>query len=113
MSDRIVYKIMTNDEFEAMRREGEFRGSLADIADGFIHMSSAAQVTETADKHFRGRADLAIAAVDLTRVGGAVRWEPSRGGQMFPHLYGVLRMDVVVAVQPLERAADGTVKLPG
>ncbi len=113
MPERIAYKVMTTAEFEDMRREGQFRGSPADVADGFIHMSSGAQLAATIDTHFRGRTDLVLAAVDLTRLGEAVRWETSRGGQLFPHLHGLLPMDAVTAAGPLERSADGSLRLPG
>jgi uncharacterized protein (DUF952 family) len=110
--ERIAYKIMSSAELEQMRRDGLFRGSPADIADGFIHLSCASQLAETLDKHFSGVDGLVLAAVDLERLGHAVRWEPSRGGQFFPHIYGVMTMDAVVSAAPLERTPDGAVKLP-
>jgi uncharacterized protein (DUF952 family) len=112
MPDRIAYKIMLSAELEQMRRDGLFRGSPADVADGYIHLSSASQVAETLDKHYSGRDGLVLAAVDLARLGDAVRWEPSRGGQLFPHVYGVITTDAVVATAPLERSPDGAVRLP-
>ena len=113
MSERTAYKVMTRDELEAMRREGVFRGSAADLVDGFIHLSSGAQLAATVDKHYREQAGLVVAAVDLMLLGQAVRWEPSRGGELFPHLHSVLPLDALIAVGPLDRAADGTVTLPG
>ena len=113
MSDPVAYKILTTAEFAQLRRDGAFRGSAADMADGFVHLSSGAQIAATLDTHYGGRTDLVIAAVDLARLGDRVRWEASRGGQMFPHLYGVLAMDAVIAAGPLRRAADGSVQLPG
>ena len=95
-----------------MRRDGLFRGSPADIADGYIHLSCGSQVTATLDKHFSGVEGLVLAAVDLARLGDTVRWEPSRGGQLFPHIYGPLPIGAVVSVAPVEREADGTVRLP-
>jgi uncharacterized protein (DUF952 family) len=112
MPDRIAYKIMSQTEFEQMQRDGLFRGSAADVTDGFIHLSCDSQLTVTWDKHFGGAAGLVLAAVDLSRLGDTVRWEPSRGGQLFPHIYGVLPMAAVVAVGPLELTPDETVKLP-
>jgi uncharacterized protein (DUF952 family) len=112
MSDRIAYKIMTHPELEQLRRDGVFQGSPADIADGFIHLSCESQLAATLDKHFSGANDLVLAAVDLSRLGDTVRWEPARGGQLFPHIHGVLTMEAVVSVMPLERTPDGTVKLP-
>lgn len=113
MSDPIAYKVMTTAEFAAMRAAGRFDGSAADRADGFIHLSTAAQLAGTLDRHFAGKNDLVVLAVDLARLADAVRWEPSRGGQLFPHVYGALPMDAVTAAAPLERAADGAVRLPG
>jgi uncharacterized protein (DUF952 family) len=113
MPDQIAYKIMSPTELEQMQRDGLFRGSPVDVADGYIHLSSGSQLGLTWDKHFGGAAGLILAAVDLSRLGDTVRWEPSRGGQLFPHIHGVLAMDAVVCVAPLERAPDGTVKLPG
>ncbi len=112
MPDRIAYKIMTSAELEQMQRDGLFRGSPADIADGYIHLSCGSQLAGTWDKHFSGVGGLVLAVVDLPRLGDAVRWEPSRGGQLFPHIYGVLTMDAVTCVGPLERTPDGAVKLP-
>ncbi len=112
MPDRISYKVMLAAEAEQMLRDGLFRGSPADIADGYIHLSCGSQLAATWEKHFNGVNGLVLAAVDLSRLGDAVRWEPSRGGQLFPHIYGVLTMDAVVAVVPLERTADGAVKVP-
>lgn len=112
MPDRITYKIMSATETEQMQRDGLFRGSPADIADGYIHLSCGSHLAATLDKYFSGVSGLVLAAVDLSRLGDAVRWEPSRGGPLFPHIYGVLPVDAVVSVLPLERTPDGTVKLP-
>jgi uncharacterized protein (DUF952 family) len=112
MPDRIAYKVMSATELDQMQRDGLFRGTQADIADGYIHLSCGSQLTATLEKHFSGVTGLVLAAVDLSRLGDAVRWEPSRGGQLFPHIYGVLTIDAVVSAVPLERAADGTVNLP-
>jgi uncharacterized protein (DUF952 family) len=112
MVDRIVYKIMSDAELNQMRRDGEFRGSPADIADGYIHLSSASQLAATWDKHYSGVDGLMLAAVDLSLLRDTVRWEPSRGGQLFPHIHGSLPVGAVVSVTPLERTADGTVRLP-
>jgi len=112
MSDRIVYKVMSAAELQQMQRDGVFHGSPADIADRYIHLSCGSQLTATLDKHFSGVNGLVLAAVDLWRLGDAVRWEPSRGGQLFPHIYGALIIDAVVSVVPLERTPEGAVKLP-
>ena len=112
MSDRIVYKIMSNSELNQMRRDGVFRGSPADIADGYIHLSCGSQIPATLDKHFNGVVGLMLVAVDLSRLGDTVRWEPARGGQLFPHIHGHLPVEAVVSIATLERTADGTVRLP-
>ncbi len=112
MPDRIVYKIMSAAELSQMRRDGVFHGSPADNADGYIHLSSGSQLAATLDKHYIGVEGLMLAAVDLSRLGDTVRWEPARGGQLFPHIYGPLPIEAVVSVAPLERTADGTVTLP-
>jgi uncharacterized protein (DUF952 family) len=112
MLDRIVYKIMSAADLTELRRDGVFRGSAVDIADGFIHLSCGSQLASTLDKHFSGVDGLMLAAVDLSQLGDTVRWEPARGGQLFPHIYGRLPAGAVVSVAALERTADGLVKLP-
>ncbi|MFN3433294.1 MAG: DUF952 domain-containing protein [Sphingomonas sp.] len=107
-----AYKVLTADQMAALERDGRLEGAPVDLADGFIHLSTAAQLTETVDKHFAGQTDLHVAAVDLGSYGASLKWEESRGGQMFPHLYEPLRLDTVVAYSALERADDGTVRLP-
>lgn len=108
----VAYKVLLADEMAALERDGGFAGSEADRRDGFVHLSTADQLAGTLDRHFAGRADLHLAEVDLEALGDRVRWEPSRGGQPFPHLYGPLPLDAVVAYGPLERDADGGVRLP-
>src|ERR1700760_1679691 len=103
MSDRIVYKIMSPAELQQMQRDGVFRGSPADIADGYIHLSCGSQLAGTLDKHFNGDDGLILAWVGLSRLGDTVPWEPSRGGGSFPHIYGLLPIGAVVSVGPLER----------
>ena len=112
MSDRIVYKILSAAELEQMQLDGVFHGSPADIADGYIHLSSGAQLAATLDRHYGGASGLMLAAVDLAQLGDTVRWEPARGGQLFPHIHGLLPVSAVVSVAPLERTADGGVRLP-
>ncbi len=111
MRDNAAFKVLTAAELAELE-DGGFAGSADDQRDGYIHLSTAAQLTATVDKHYIGRDDLHVAEVDLEALGDAVRWEPSRGGEDFPHLYGPLPLDAVVAYSPLERDADGTVKLP-
>jgi len=109
----IAYKVLTPDQHAALVADGSFRGSAADLRDGFVHLSTAAQLAGTLDRHYAGQSGLIIAAIDLARCGKAIRWEVSRGGGLFPQLYGVLDSGAIVAQCPLERTADGGVVLPG
>jgi uncharacterized protein (DUF952 family) len=111
MTHKIAYKVFTADDWAALNA-GTFEGSPADKTDGFIHLSTAAQLTETVDRHFSGQKDLVIAAIDLAALGDRVRWEPSRHGQLFPHVYGNLALQYVIASCLLERHANCTVRLP-
>jgi uncharacterized protein (DUF952 family) len=101
----MIYKILRAAEWEAFRREGVFRGSPVDLKDGFIHFSTAAQAAETARRHFAGEKDLVLAEVDPARLDealrAALRWEPSRGGDLFPHLYAPLPLRAVTRTWPL------------
>lgn len=85
-----IYKILPRPEWEAARAGGAFEGSAVDRQDGYIHFSTAAQVEETARRHFRDQPDLVVLEVEGDDLGPALRWEPSRGGDLFPHLYGPL-----------------------
>ena len=111
MRDDAAFKVLTAAELAELEA-GSFAGSADDKRDGYIHLSTAAQLTETVDKHDAEGGDLHVAEVDLAALGDAIRWEPSRGGEDFPHLYGDLPLDAVVAYSPLERDDDGQVKLP-
>ena len=106
------FKVLTDEQMKALEHDGSFAGAPVDLSDGYIHLSTAAQLTETVDKHFAGQDGLWVAEVDLEALGGAVKWEESRGGALFPHIYGPLPLEAVVAYSPLERDDDGTVKLP-
>lgn len=106
-----AYKVLTAGQMTALEA-GTFTGAPVDLADGYIHLSTHAQLTETVDKHFAGQSDLWVAAVDLEALGDVVKWEISRGGAEFPHLYGQLTLETVIAYSPLEREHDGTVRLP-
>jgi uncharacterized protein (DUF952 family) len=112
MPDRIVYKIMSATELQQMQRDGVFHGSPVDMADGYIHLSCGSQLVATLDRHFGGVEGLMLVAVDLSRLGNSVRWEPARGGELFPHIYGRLPMEAVVTVGTVERTAEGAVRLP-
>lgn len=90
-----AFKILTADQWAAFEAAGAFTGAPVDLTDGYIHMSTAEQLEETLAKHFAGQENLVIAEIDLTALGDTVRWETSRGGQLFPHIYGVLPMSAV------------------
>jgi uncharacterized protein (DUF952 family) len=107
-----AYKVLTRDQMDALEADGSFAGAPVDLADGYIHLSTAAQLTETVDKHFPDESNLHVVAVDLDALGEAVRWEESRGGQPFPHIYAPLPLSAVVAYSPLERDETGRVRLP-
>ena len=112
MPDTIAYKVLTTTELAALEADATFPGSADDVRDGYIHLSTADQLAVTIDKHYAARTDLALAAVDLEALADIVKWEPSRDAALFPHLYGALPLDAVVAYGPLERGADGAVVPP-
>jgi len=91
-----IYKILRAPEWADLQRDGATRGAPVDVADGFVHFSTAAQAPETAAKHFAGAEGLMLLACDDAAMGDALRWEPSRGGALFPHLYRKLRMSDVL-----------------
>lgn len=108
----LIYKIAPRPLWQEAEAAGMFRGAPVDLADGFIHFSDATQLRETAARHFAGQQDLVLAAIDADALGAALRWEPSRGGALFPHLYGTLPMAAVLWAKPLPLAADGTHDFP-
>lgn len=103
----MIYKICRSEEWRAAQETGCFDGAPVDLADGFIHFSTAAQVRETAARHFSEETGLVLLAVDVAALGDGVRWEPSRGGDLFPHLYGTLPLDAVRSAEPLPLGSDG------
>ena len=108
-----IYKILTLDQWTAFCRDGTTQGSPLDHADGYIHFSTAAQVAGTLGKHFKGAGPLILAETPLSELGGQdVRWETARNGDLFPHLYGVLRRDSVSRHWPLHPDAHGGYDLP-
>ena len=109
----LVYKICPRDLWATAEARGGFTGAPVDVADGFIHFSTAAQAAETAARHFAGVRDLVLVAVDTDALGAALRFEPSRGGDLFPHLYGDLPLDAVRAVHDLPLGPDGRHVFPG
>lgn len=102
-----IYKICPRPLWRQAETAGRFEGAPVDLADGFIHFSTAAQAPETAAKHFSGQDDLLLVEVDASALGEALRWEVSRGGALFPHLYGVLPLSAVRRVEKLPLGADG------
>jgi uncharacterized protein (DUF952 family) len=90
-----IYKICERAEWREAQRDGRYSGSAVDHRDGFIHFSTATQAVETAEKHFAGQKDLMLIAVDADALGAALKWEPSRGGALFPHLYGAVPLAAV------------------
>jgi uncharacterized protein (DUF952 family) len=104
---KTLYKICQAALWREAERAGAFAGAPVDFADGYIHFSTAEQVAETAMRHFAGVANLILVAVDAGALGAALRYEPARGGAMFPHLYGRLPLSAVRWVQPLPLGADG------
>ena len=107
-----AWKILTSAQKDQLVSDGLFHGAPADLADGYIHLSAEPPVVGTLDKHFAGQTGLWLARVDLTALGDAVHWEPSRGGALFPHIYAALPLSAVTALAPLQRSADGTVSYP-
>lgn len=103
----LVFKIVAAAEWRAAERAGIFRGAAVDRRDGFIHFSTAAQVRETAARHFAGQPDLLLVAYDGAGLGPALKWEPSRGDALFPHLYGTLDPRAARWVKPLPLGRDG------
>ena len=95
-----VYKIMTRDDWAAALKAGVFQGSDDDKRDGFIHLSAKEQIAGTLAKHFAGQKDLLLIAFEAEALGAALRWEESRGGALFPHLYGPLDPTLAVSVEP-------------
>lgn len=103
----VIYKICTTAEWHEAERNGAYRGAAVDRRDGFIHFSTAGQVRETAIRHFAGLPDLLLVAVAAEALGTFLKWEPSRGGALFPHLYAPLDLKAVLRVVPLPLGADG------
>jgi uncharacterized protein (DUF952 family) len=102
-----LYKILPRPLWLAAERSGALHGAPVDVADGYIHLSTASQVAETAARHFAGQHDLVLVAVEAALLGHALKWEPSRGGALFPHLYAPLDLAAVLGVWPLPLGPDG------
>ncbi len=109
---QLIYKIAPRAMWQAAEANGVFEGAPIDHADGYIHFSTATQVTETAAKHFAGQDDLVLIAVEKDRLGDALKYEVSRGGDLFPHLYASLPLKAVRWVKPLPLGSDGKHAFP-
>lgn len=101
-----IYKICGRDAWEEARGLGRYAGSADDARDGFIHLSTKDQLAGTLAKHFAGQGDLVLVVLDAGALGAALKWELSRGGALFPHLYGPLEMSAVLSVEPLPPTPD-------
>lgn len=111
MTPKTAYKILTAEQMKELEG-GAFGGSPADMADGYIHLSTADQLKTTIEKHFAGQTGLWLVAVDVEAQGDRIKWEPSRDAALFPHLYGTLLLETVIAYSPLEYESDGALRLP-
>jgi uncharacterized protein (DUF952 family) len=107
-----IYKICSASAWREAERQGVYRGSEADLSDGFIHFSTAAQVESTARKHFAGQKGLFVIAIDADALGGKLRWEPARDGALFPHLYDELDLAAVIKVLDMPLRSDGSHRIP-
>ncbi|WMT87705.1 DUF952 domain-containing protein [Pelagibacterium sp. 26DY04] len=107
-----IYKIASIQDWAKARAAGFLAGTPVDLADGYIHFSTAGQLAETLEKHYRGQSGLVLATIDPDLLGADLRWEPSRGGQLFPHLYAHLPMSAVIAERELAARTDGGFDLP-
>ncbi|MBU0739549.1 MAG: DUF952 domain-containing protein [Alphaproteobacteria bacterium] len=105
--EKTIYKIVPRELWQEARIAGLFKGASIDLKDGYIHFSTGAQAVETARLHFAGQSDLLLVAVDAAVFGGALKWEASRDGDLFPHLYADLPLDAVLWEKPLALGADG------
>jgi uncharacterized protein (DUF952 family) len=107
MAEALIFHMCRAEEWRRAEADGRYSGSAQDAADGFIHFSTASQVAESAAKHRAGQAGLVLVAADPGALGPALRWEPSRGGALFPHLYGALPLGAVRWVRDLPLGSDG------
>ena len=108
----VVLKILPSPAWREATADGVFKGSEVDLNDGFIHFSSPEQIFATAAKHFRGQHDLVVVAFCAADLGAGLRWEASRGGDLFPHLYGEVRTDLALWIEPAPLDRDGLPIIP-
>lgn len=109
---RLIFKIVPEPMWQEAERNGVFKGAPVDLADGYIHFSTGEQALETAAKHFAGQEGLLLAAFDADAYGADLKWEPSRGGDLFPHLYADLDPKSALWVRPLPLGTDGNHVFP-
>ncbi|HEX7791196.1 MAG TPA: DUF952 domain-containing protein [Afipia sp.] len=107
-----IYKVCSASAWREAERQGAYRGSADDRRDGFIHFSTASQLAATVAKHFAGQTGLFLIAVDAEVLGEMLKWEPSRGGELFPHLYGELDTGAVIEIRGLRTRSDGSHDIP-
>ena len=108
----LIYKVTNRSEWKAAKDAGVFAGAPVDFEDGYIHFSTEEQVRETVEKHFQGQTELLLLCVEFSRLGHEIKWEESRGGQLFPHLYSQLPIEAVVEVIDLPSGTDGSFIFP-
>ncbi len=109
---KLIYKVLSRSLWQSAVEVGHFAGASIDIADGYIHFSTAGQLVETVRRHFVGQDDLVIVSFDADSMGDSLRWEPSRGGALFPHLYSSLPTALAIDVIALPLGSDGEHKFP-
>ncbi|MGI9365974.1 MAG: DUF952 domain-containing protein [Rhizobiaceae bacterium] len=112
MTEELIFKIATREQLGEARQTGQFRGAPIDLSDGFIHFSTANQVAETAAKHFANQDNLLLVAVIVEKLGNNLKWEVSRGGGLFPHLYDTLDLSAVKWARPMPLLENGIHHLP-
>jgi uncharacterized protein (DUF952 family) len=112
MNEALIYKILPNETWTLACEEGTFQGAALDVTDGYIHFSTAGQVAETLARHFAGQLNLVLVEVPVVAISDALRWEISRGGALFPHLYAALYTDCASKVWPITLGSDGVHVLP-
>ena len=103
----LIFKVVSAQEWSVATEQGEFLGAAIDLTDGYIHFSTADQLRETVEKHFAGQSDLLLVSVDADSLGDELKWEPSRGGALFPHLYAPLSIESVVKSTEMPLGKDG------
>ena len=111
-SNQLIYKVVKRQQWSDAEKNGVFAGAEIDLTDGYIHFSTAEQVVETVAKHFAGQSDLLIVAIQADEMGKDLKWEPSRGGDLFPHLYGTFDVSIVKFVKELPLDSAGVHVLP-